>query len=398
MGWPFKTRAAQITAADLLGWRTAQRAGIGVLRNVTREQALRTSAAWACLRLRADLISTMPVDVYRRVFGLPVEVPKPAVLVNPGGERVSMVEWLYSTQFDLDGVGNTFGIITERDGNGLPSRIDLVPVEDVVVQVRDNALTYRIGNEVHQPADIWHERQFTTSGSPVGLSPLGHAAASLNGYLSAQDFAAAWFSGGTIPNAILKNTAKKVNADEAQNIKDRFKASMSNGDTFVTGADWDYQMVSAKASEAMFLEERRFGLTDICRFLGVPGDMIDAEDGSKGSAKITYANVTQRNLQLLILNLAPAITRRERALSDLLLQRPRYVKLNADAILRMDLKTRYEAHAIGLNSRFVAPSEVRALEDLAPFTESQIGEFDRLFGAPSSPPVGVPIKPASGAE
>ena len=65
MAWPFKTRDAQITAADLLGWRTAQRAGLGA-RNVTREQALRTSAAWACLRLRADLVSMMPVDVFRR--------------------------------------------------------------------------------------------------------------------------------------------------------------------------------------------------------------------------------------------------------------------------------------------------------------------------------------------
>jgi hypothetical protein len=29
---------------------------------------------------------------------------------------------------------------------------------------------------------------------------------------------------------------------------------------FVTGNDWDYDMLSAKASESAFLEERRFGL------------------------------------------------------------------------------------------------------------------------------------------
>ena len=39
---------------------------------VTNETALRHSAVWACLRLRANLISTMPVDLYRKVDGIQV--------------------------------------------------------------------------------------------------------------------------------------------------------------------------------------------------------------------------------------------------------------------------------------------------------------------------------------
>jgi hypothetical protein len=60
--------------------------------------------------------------------------------------------------------------------------------------------------------------------------------------------------------------------------------------------------------------------------------MIDAEGSS---SSITYANVTQRNVQLLVMNLGPAIARREAALSTLLAA-PRFVKFNTDAILRMD--------------------------------------------------------------
>ena len=45
---------------------------------------------------------------------------------------------------------------------------------------------------------------------------------------------------------------------------------------------------------------------------------------------------SQRNLQLLIMHLGPSIRLRELALSTLL-ARPRYVKLNSDAVvLRMD--------------------------------------------------------------
>jgi HK97 family phage portal protein len=382
MGWPFSARVAQLTAADLLGFRTAARAGL-LGYNVTRENALKSSAAWACLRLRADILSMMPVDVFRRALGVQVEVPKPPVLVNPGGERVGINEWMYSTQFDLDSTGNTFGIIAARDGNNLPARIDLVPVTDVVVQVRKGVVSYRIAGE-DTPADqVWHEKQFTTSGMPIGLSPLASAAATISGYLSAQQFAADWFSGSAVPQAMLRNTAKKVSPDEALVIKDRFKASVTNGEVFVTGNDWDYQMISAKASEAMFLEERKFGIGDICRYFGVPGDMIDAES-STGS--ITYANVTQRNLQLLIMNIGPAIARRETAFSDLLLQKPRYVKLNTDALLRMDLASRYASYELAIKERFLAPSEVRELENRPPFTQAQIDEFLALFPPKSDIP------------
>jgi HK97 family phage portal protein len=382
MGWPFSARVAQLTAADLLGFRTAARAGL-LGYNVTRENALKSSAAWACLRLRADILSMMPVDVYRRAMGMQIEVPKPPVLVNPGGERVGINEWMYSTQFDLDSTGNTFGVIAARDGNGLPARIDLVPVTDVVVQVRKGVVSYRIAGEDMPAEQVWHEKQFTTSGMPIGLSPLASAAATISGYLSAQQFAADWFSGSAVPQAMLRNTAKKISPDEALVIKDRFKASVTNGEVFVTGNDWDYQMISAKASEAMFLEERKFGIGDICRYFGVPGDMIDAES-STGS--ITYANVTQRNLQLLIMNIGPAVARRETAFSDLLLQKPRYVKLNTDALLRMDLASRYASYELAIKERFLAPSEVRELENRPPYTQAQIDEFLALFPPKSDIP------------
>jgi phage portal protein BeeE len=170
MGWPFTQRTAQITAETLLGWRTAARSGIGPMASVSRDTALRHSAVWACLRLRADLVSMMPVDVYRKAQGQQIEVPPPPVLVNPSGDQVSINEWMYSTQFDLDSTGNAFGLITERGGlNGmLPSRIDLVPATDVVVEVRKGKVQYRIGNTVYQPDEVWHERQFTMSGHAGG--------------------------------------------------------------------------------------------------------------------------------------------------------------------------------------------------------------------------------------
>jgi HK97 family phage portal protein len=361
-------------AQALIPIRSAQKQGAVT---VTNDSAMRHSAVWACLRLRADLISTMPMDVFRRVQGMQVEMPKPPILVNPGGERVDICEWLYSSQVDLDRAGNVIGLITEVNALGLPARIDLQPLGECSVQSRDGVVTYRIGGKSYDPSKVWHERQYTVAGLEVGLSPVAYAAWSIGEYLSIQDFALAWFGGGAVPKARMKNTAKTINNEEAEKVKSRYRATTQNGDLFVYGADWEYDFMQAQNQGVEWIEGKRYGITDIARFFGAPGDLIEA---AVSTGTITYANISQRNLQFLIMNLQPAIYRRELRLSKLLPQ-PRYVKLNTDALLRMDPQTRAQVMATKIASRQMAPSEARELDNLPPFTDSQYAEFDRLFPA-----------------
>lgn len=391
-------RSAQVTSAeDLIAGTRSQRKLSRV--RVTNDTAMRHSAVWACLRLRADLVSTMPVDVYRRVNGIQVEVPKPPVLVTPGGARVGIQEWLYSTQVDLDRAGNCFGIITERsgvigpDGLGLPARIDLVSLADVTIRTTGSEITkYVIGGVGYEPWEVWHEKQYTIAGMPLGLSPVAYAAWTIEESLSAQQFARDWFAGGAVPMATLKNTAKTINPEQAATAKDMFNASVSDGDLFVHGMDWEYKPIQAVASQSSFLEAREFGLVDIARFFGCPGDMIDA---AVSGSSITYANITQRNLQFLIMNLGPAVARREGAFSRGLVSGPRFVKLNTDALLRMDPETRARTIAAQITSRTLTPDEGRALEDRPPLTNEQYAQFDRLFGkTPAAPTTAVPGAPS----
>ena len=349
--------------------------------SVSTEEAMKNSVAWACLRLRADMISTSPVDCYRNLNGRAMSVPTPPVLVNPGGATVDIVEWLYSTQIDLDRFGNTFGVISARDGLRLPSRIDLLPAESVTVLTSGGNITgFRSGSTVYDPSDIWHEKQFTTAGVPVGLSPFAAAALTLSTSKSAQEFAADWFSGSGVPASHLKNTTQILDATKATEVKDRFESSVASGDVFVTGADWEYQVLGAKASESSYIEAQHVTAADMCRFLGVPGDMVDVNEQT---GSVTYANITQRNLQLLILNLGPAVTRRQNALSKLVAS-PRYVKLNTDAVmLRMDPTSRAELNAKLLDSKQRTSSEVREKDDLAPFTPEQVAEINALSGSKS---------------
>jgi len=350
--------------------------------SVTASTALRNSAVWACTGLRAGLISTMPIDTFRRLpgVGVDVETVKPLVLIEPSsyaeGQPQPIGDWLYASQMDLDRCGNAFGLITARDGLGLPARVDLVPFEDVKVKVRGSRIVnYQFGRTDYTSLEVWHERQYILSGVPLGLSPIAYAAWSIAGYLSAQAFAVRWFAGGAVPSGdLMFNGRGDINPTDAEIHKRRFMAAVGNGEPFVHGKDWTYVPVGSKASDAKFLEQMNYGVADVCRFLGVPGDMIDAPQ--QGSS-VTYANITQRNLQFMITNLGPAITRREGALSRWL-AKPRFVKLNTDAILRMDPQQRTQILLDKVQGKLLTPSEARSFDNLPPFTPEQIAELTEM--------------------
>jgi HK97 family phage portal protein len=360
---------------------------------VNSDSALRHSAVWAALRLRADLISSMPVDVYRKVNGIQVEMQKPPVLITPGGAKVKIKEWVYSSQVDLDRAGNVCGLITARDGMGYPAVIELQELAGTRIKVKDGKISkFTFRGVEYEPEDVWHEKQYTIAGCPVGLSPVSYAAWSISQYLTAQEFSVNWFGSGGLPAAELKNTAKTVTPKESEDIKLRFKATVGPGDVFVHGNDWEYSPLQAVESDQQWINTQQYGVPEIARFFGVPADMID---GAVSGSSVTYASISQRNLQLLIMNLGPAIGRREDALSDLL-PRPRFVKLNSDAILRMDPETRSRVLGQQLRDRLRTPSEQRAIDDLPPFTDEQLAEIDRIFGPPKSPTLN-PTAPTGGS-
>lgn len=364
--------------------------GTGSVR-VDADTAMRSSAVWACIRLRANLVSSMPIDVFRRVGGIQVEVPKPPLLVDPSPHAFGILEWLYSSQTELDRYGNSFGIIRERDALGFPKRVDLIASRQVKITGKGAEIkAYAIGQETYDPKDIWHERQYTVPGSPVGLCPITYAAWTIGGYLSAQKFGNDYFQRGGAPTGTLQNTKTDKVGPLVDEAKERFRAATESRDIFVVGKDWEWTPSSAPEAAAAFLEEMKFGAADVCRFFGVPATMVDA--GVAGSA-ITYANVTQQNLQFLITEIGPLLSRREAAFTRAL-PAPRYVKFNADALLRLDPETRQRVILSRVAGKTLAPSEARELDNLPPFTPAQLEEFATLSPAkpatPSTNPSGSP--------
>lgn len=348
---------------------------------VTAETALRVSAVWAAMRLRANLISTMPVHAYRIVDDVQVEMAGPKCRFFNAGREVEIHEWLYASQWDLDRAGNTFGVITEVNAIGLPATIEMVSLADVsltptkVYDPLGSPWDYRIGGQVYKPEQIWHERQYTVAGLAVGLSPVAYGAWAIGSYSTAQEFSQRWFGQDAMPAAVLKNTERVINPDVAAAAKAQYQASMSPGGVFVTGADWELKPMNSAMETNRYIETMQFGVPDIARFFDVPADLID---GAVGGSSVTYSNITQRNLQLLIMHLGPAIVRREKALSKLV-PGNRFVKLNTDALLRMDPLTKAQVLKTEIDSRIRTPDEARALNNLAPLDQADKDLFKELF-------------------
>lgn len=371
-------------ASELVGRQTAARSGVAPINS---ETALRNSACWAALTITADLISTFPVDTFRKdkVTGLSLQMPNSPFFEMPGGPDVDWCEWVYSTTMDLRRLGNTFGLITARDSLGLPARIDLWPAAGVTALVRDGELWgYRYCGTEYPKLDVWHERENTVPGLHVGLSPIAYAAWTLGEYASIQQFALDWFGAGAVPSGHLKNTEKKLDPDLSREVKQEFKATVKAGDVFVSGSDWEYSIIKAEMEASNWLEAKGAGNVDVARYLRVPADLIDA---ALSGQSITYANMSQRNLQFLIMNLNPTLVRREKTWSARLTPKPRFVRMNRGALLQMDPASQATMLAEQIESRQLAPSEARALVDRQPFTDEQLAEFDRLWPKPAAKPM-----------
>lgn len=360
------------SASDLVPRRFVTTSGAAP---ISSDEALKNSAVWGAIRLRADLISTLPWRVYRDLILPNVSTPyKLDVSPSPMMTGVEFMHFLYASQVELDRTGNSVGIIKAWDKRTkIPAKIQLVPSSAVTVICNDDEITkYKIYNMEYDPQFIWHEKQYVIPGFPLGLSPVMYAAYTLEQYRSIQDFATEWFVSGTGPRASLQNTQKKINDKEAAVVAESWRASQSMDEPFIHGNDWEYKLINAQEASTDWIEGSKLNQVDVARFFNVPADLLDA--AITGGSHVTYSNVVQRNLQFLVMHLGPTITRREAALSDML-PRPRIFEFDTDYLMRMDPVTRANWVYTQINARAMTPDEARAVFGRDPMTDSDYEQF-----------------------
>jgi HK97 family phage portal protein len=187
---------------------------------VGTDQALRLTAVWACVRLLADAVSTLPLDVYRR--GERDPLPELPPLLRQPAAGMTLNEWLYAVMVSLLLRGNAYGVVTGRSGSTLlPAQVDLAHPDRLAVTVTpDGRVQYRLNGEELLPDDVWHVRAYTFPGAVLGLSPVEYARQTIGLGLAAEKFGAQFFGDGSIPAGVIytdrdpgKDGAKALHSD-----------------------------------------------------------------------------------------------------------------------------------------------------------------------------------------
>jgi HK97 family phage portal protein len=352
------------------------------------ERALALVPLFACVRILADQVASLPVQTYRKLGDRRQPMPALPQLLQSPAARGTLFDWLHRAMVSLALRGNAYGLIVQRDGFGFPTQIEWLHPDDVWVDEQRPTLPlyYWMGVEVPRE-DIMHIPWFVMPGKVVGLSPVAAFATTIGVGLAAVDYGKSWFDGGGTPPATMKNNQKTLNPQEAAEIRDRLMASIRAGKPLVYGMDWDFTALKVNPEESQFIETMRLNAAQIAAIYGVPPEMVAGESG----ASMTYANVEQQAIRMETMTLRPWLVRLESALSAQLPER-QFMRFNADAMIRTDLLTRYRAHASALDKQWRTVNETRAIEDLPPVP----------WGDEPNPIPGAPPKeetaPADGGE
>lgn len=368
---PAPQNALDVNSAELyeLLSGTPSRAGI----NVTEQTALRVTAVYACVRLIAGAISSLPLSMYRHT--------------DSGRERVRNDLWWLLNEQPCDYVSASVfweylvgQMLLTGDGLALIERgrggniVALHPIDSRTVHVRkiDGRLRYEFCREGvwtgRDQDDVLHIPGFGFDGLR-GMSVIRHAAKEAIGLaLAAEEFSARFFASGAHPDVALK-VAGKMNQEQIDNLRriwaQKYGGTHNTSLPIVLTEGTDLKELTISAQDSQLIEARRFQVSDIARAFGVPPHMIGETDKSTSWG----SGIEQQSIGFVQYTLSPHLNRIEQEINRKCLRTERsFVEFNVEGLLRGDSKSRAEYYTKALggtqNPAWMTPNEVRRLENL----------------------------------
>lgn len=340
---------------------------------VTFDSAMTVSAVFACIRLLAETVSSLPLNMYKldsegnRTLDSQHELIK--LLKYRPNRRQTRIEFFEQLMLNLVSSGNAY-ILRGYMGKRLVSlqvlnsgsvEPELLANGDLIYHWQQQDGTRKKLTE----AEVWHVRLF--GNGLVGLSPLSHAKKSIGVALAGDDKITHLMSNGAKPTGVLlaQNWPNKEQRDGLRTEMD----GLINGDQTelaVLGGGMKFEAMSLTPEDLELLATRRFSLEEIARIFGVPSVLINDTSASTvwGSGIDSIINGFYK------FDLRPYLEKLEISMVVNLLPRTEWesyeLEFDADAILRANLKDRVEATSKQVLSGYMTPNEARKSEGRQP--------------------------------
>jgi HK97 family phage portal protein len=333
---------------------------------ITQDESLKLGTVYACTRLIADSISTLPVDTYRRLNGQRVPVrPRPIWLDYPE-PNITKTDHFQEVLVSLLIDGNAFTHIIRDESLEITGLTVLNPQHVSIHRDGMGRIYYR---ETHADRiilneDMIHIVEMRRPGQLRGESRIELMKQSLGLTKALEEFAARFFGQGSTTNGVIEFPGN-LTKEQAKNLVDGFEEGhkglrkahrpgiLSAGAKFVkTGVDPD---------SAQMLESRRLQIEEVCRIFRCPPSML----GVTTPGAMSYASVESNQIHFTTHTLRPYIVKIEDAYSKLLPDGV-FIKFTVDALLRGDSQTRASVYSTALQSGYMSINDVRRLEDFTP--------------------------------
>jgi len=343
--------------------------------SITDERALQISTVWACVRLISSVTSCLPLDVFetkndnRQKVGL--DNPLARLLRYSPNQYMTAQEFRECMTMQLAFYGNAYALV-ERNGAG--DVISLLPLNSVNMDVRleGKKIVYRYKRDSEYAnftqKDIFHLKGFGFNGL-VGMSPIAFATKTAGVAVAMEDQQREFYANGAKSPKILSTGDKVLTKEQRDQLQENFK-EIAGGPVkkrlWILEAGFTAQDIGVSPQDAETMASRKFQVSEIARFFGVPPHLVG--DVEKSTSWGT--GIEQQNLGFLQYTLEPYLTRWEQSIWRWLVKPSDISRIHAehnlDGLLRGDSASRATFMTTLVNSGQRTVNEMRRLDNLPP--------------------------------
>ena len=309
---------------------------------VNEESAMGVPALYACVRIIAEGLAALPLQVFENtdngkriarehpVYPIVHDVPNDLQTSYYFREGITAQQCLW---------GNGYAFITRNPGTKRP--VSMVPIkpENVTPVLDGQTLIYKVKNsrgheEVIEPENMLHFAALGFDGV-IGKSPIQLHREAIGLAKATELHGATFFKNGARLSGLLKHPNTFTSSEVSERIKAQFKKTYTESDWGIAMLEegMDFQSLTMPNDDAQFLETRKMQIDEIGRIFRIPRSMLGEGDERK-------ANVEQQAIDFVVHTMRPWLVRQEQEYNRKLFmpsERGRFfVEHNLDGLLRGD--------------------------------------------------------------
>jgi len=346
-------------------------------KDVSAMSAMSLTSVYACIRIIAWTLASMPIITYKTLTPRGKERDKDYYLYKllhdrPNPEQTTF-EWvsLTSAHQNLWGAGISE---IEFDRDGVPVALWPLPPWTVTPKrTAKNNLIYEVsvdGTIKHLwPYQVFCVQTLTTSRTQW-VSPIQLHRETIGAALAVREFGARTFGQGTNPAGIV-TTEQKLTKDSEDSLKTRLSGYAGLGNShrlMLLDNGLQYKAVGLPPEDAQYLQTRQFDIAEIARIYNVPLFLL--QDHEKSTSWGT--GIEEMNSGFVTYTINPyTVQWQQQFRSKLIFDDIHYVEFLLDSLLRAKLEDRYKAYAIARQWGWMSPDDVCEIENRNPLPDGQ---------------------------